>query len=152
MKFNILPTCNVKTEYKFFLCQIHFLLLRDNKNISPWEHSRQCLKQNFLLYEKKFCVEQKVWFYTKSNLVSSKAIWCCTKKCFVPTKQSWCCTKIVFHVDKIKVMLHTKKIFCAQKSCFILPERHAILSLFTPYAQMKSCKCKWLQRLHQMKM
>ena len=59
--------------------------------------------------------------------------------------------KKVLRANKTKLMLHKnsiscrqnqgdaahKKVFCAQKSCFIFAERHAILSLFTPYAQMK---------------
>ena len=45
-----------KDEILFFWHVIIFLLLRDNKNISPWHYSKQCPKQKFGVARKTiFC-------------------------------------------------------------------------------------------------
>ena len=71
-KTDLIFLCHIKM--KFYLHVIIFLLLCDNKNISPWHNILKhietkiwcCTKNNFVL-------KQKVWRYTKSNLLPTKA-------------------------------------------------------------------------------
>ena len=92
-----------------FWLVIIFLLLCDNKNMSPWH--KRCPKQKFgvarkiiLCWNKKFDVAQKVfWFRQKRVDFARKSIscrqkksWCSIKKYFMSTKTRWCCIKKIF--------------------------------------------------------
>ena len=109
-KINILTKCNVKTEYKkmvmhkktkliFFVSHkneslfifwlvIIFLLLCDNKNVSPWHKYKFGVARKIILScNKKFDVAQKViWLRQKRVDVAWKSIPCHQKKVDVAQK------------------------------------------------------------------
>ena len=114
-----------KNESLFiFWLVIIFLLLCDNKNMSPWH--KRCPKQKFgvarkiiLCWNKKFDVARKVILFRQKRVdVARKSISCQQKK-------SWCSTKKYFMSTKIR-WCYIKKIFWAPKSHYFFPERPPI--------------------------
>ena len=106
-----------KNESLFiFWLVIIFLLLCDNKNMSPWH--KRCPKQKFgvarkiiLCWNKKFDVARKVILFRQKRVdVAWKSISCQQKKLMKHKK--------VFHVDKSKMMLHQKTILGTKKLFF----------------------------------
>ena len=108
--------CHIKMKFYFLWHVIIFLLLRDNKCISPLHNIlKNFQNKNWCCMENNFVSKQKVWCCTKSNMVSTKKSWCCTKKCFISTKTGWC---------------YTKRILCASKKLLFFPEWRAIIISF----------------------
>ena len=93
---------------------IIFLLLCDNKNISPRHDAKiWCQKQKFdvarkiiLCWNKKFDIALKV------ILVSTEMCWCCSKKYFMSTKE--------------KVDVAQKYISCRQKQDDAASKKHFV--------------------------
>ena len=89
-----------------------FLLLLDNKNISPWRNILDNVQnKNLVLHEKQFCVKTKCFILHKKVFRVNK------KKLMLHTKN-------ILHVDKNKMMLHKRNILGSER-LFFFPEKRA---------------------------
>ena len=84
---------------------IIFLLLCNNKNISPWHNILNDVEY------KNLVLKWKVWRCTKSNLVSAKTCWCCTKK--------YLCHQKKVHVARKSISCWQKQDDAASKKYFV---------------------------------
>ena len=135
----MLLMCSIKIEYKNFvwctkneiiLCHmkmiffflfwhlIIFLLLRDNRNISPWDNILNDVQnKNLVLHKKQFCAETSMALHKKLSGVDKNKLML-HEKLFHVNKKKIDVAQEKYFISTNKMMLHQKNILCLKKFFF----------------------------------
>ena len=104
--------CNTKMKFYFFWHVVLFLMLCNNKNISPWHNSFKSRKQKFGVAEKNFMFKKKFMLHKKMFHVSKNRFLLHKKKSFMSVKTGFCRTKKSFTSKKAIIFFLEQRAIC----------------------------------------